>query len=441
MFKRIRNLGGEALNKEIGERLRVVQKGEVPSGYKRLMNLNFVIPEEWNESTIIQNSKMYNGDRGKNYPKADEIVLKGIPFINAGDLVSGKVDLSTTNKITKEKYDSLGGAKIREKDIIYCLRGSLGKNALVLNFNEGTIASSLVVIRPETILPEYLFYIINSDIEYRQRILNDEGAAQPNLSAKNVGNFKIPIPRKSEQKEIARILSMWDRAIELKEKLIKEKKNQKKGLVCGLLSRKERLSGYNDKWRLIRLGDYLVKHTEKSTENNQYPVLTSSRKGIYFQKDYFDGNDVASKDNTGYNVVPIGYFTYRHMSDDLVFKFNINTIADRGIVSTLYPVFTTKDELDSDFLRLVLNEGAEFKKYALSQKQGGSRTYMYYSKLEELKIMIPTLHEQLAISELEKTARREVDLLEKEVELMKEQKKGLMQLLLTGIIRVNTQEN
>ena len=140
-----------------------------------------------------------------------------------------------------------------------------------------------------------------------------------------------------------------------------------------------------------------MKFDKTTTINNQYPILTSARTGIYFQKDYFDGNEVASKDNRGYNIVPRGYFTYRHMSDDVTFKFNINTICDKGIVSTLYPVFTTSGVNDY-FLKTYLNEGQAFKNYALLQKQGGSRTYMYYNKLSKLKLPFPTLSEQNKIS-------------------------------------------
>ena len=130
---------------------------------------------------------------------------------------------------------------------------------------------------------------------------------------------------------------------------------------------------------------------EVTTENNQYPVLTSSRKGIFFQKDYYDGNQIASIDNTGYNIVPHGYFTYRHMSDDEIFHFNINNITDYGIVSTLYPVFTTTGELDSKYLQYQLNYGSDFKQYAALQKQGGSRTYMYFNKLREFNLKMPIL--------------------------------------------------
>ena len=161
-----------------------------------------------------------------------------------------------------------------------------------------------------------------------------------------------------------------------------------------------RFDGFTDDWEQRKLGNYIIEYTETTKTNNQYPVLTSSRKGIFFQKDYYNGNQVASDDNTGYNIVPYGYFTYRHMSDDEIFHFNINDIAENGIVSTLYPVFTTDSNLDSRYLQYQLNYGYEFKKFANLQKQGGSRTYMYLSKLKQLDITIPkSIEEQVQISE------------------------------------------
>ena len=155
-----------------------------------------------------------------------------------------------------------------------------------------------------------------------------------------------------------------------------------------------RFHGFDDTWEQRKLGDNIAEYTEKTTINNQYPVLTSSRRGIFFQTDYYDGNQIASADNTGYNIVPYGYFTYRHMSDDEIFHFNINDITENGIVSTLYPVFTTDENLDSRYLQYQLNYGKEFAKYAVLQKQGGSRTYMYLNKLKELRLTIPNFVEE-----------------------------------------------
>ena len=160
-----------------------------------------------------------------------------------------------------------------------------------------------------------------------------------------------------------------------------------------------RFKGFSDTWEQRKLGDNIIEYTETTTKNNQYPPLTSSRKGIFLQTEYFAGNQIASDDNTGYNIVPYGYFTYRHMSDDEIFHFNINDIVENGIVSTLYPVFTTDENLDSRYLQYQLNYGYEFAKFAILQKQGGSRTYMYLNKLKQLYLTMPkSVEEQNAIS-------------------------------------------
>lgn len=171
--------------------------------------------KDWEQRKLGDVVEFYNGDRSSRYPNDRDIVSEGIPFINAGDLVSGRVKLDTANKITEEKYNELSGAKIQHGDIIYCLRGTLGKNAFVDNFDIGTVASSLVDIRPKKIVGKYLFQVLNSDIEYRQRTVNDEGAAQPNLSAKNLSLFDIPMPTDDEQEKIASYFDNFDKLITL----------------------------------------------------------------------------------------------------------------------------------------------------------------------------------------------------------------------------------
>ena len=256
----------------------------------------------------------------------------------------------------------------------------------------------------------------------------------------------INTPPLPQQRKIAKILSTWDKAITTTEHLIDNSKQQKKALMQQLLTGKKRLlddSGkpFEGEWEEVKLGSLITKHSEKTNRSGQYPVLTSSRKGIMFQSHYYNNRDVASEDNTGYNVVPRGFFTYRHMSDDLVFKFNINTICDRGIVSTLYPVFAAKEnKVIPYFLQLILNEGSEFKRFSLAQKQGGSRTYMYLSKLNDLKIYIPNISEQQKIASVLTNADKEIELLEQQLTDLKQEKKALMQQLLTGKRRVKVDD-
>ena len=169
----------------------------------------------WEQRKLGDYCDMYNGDRSSKYPNAQDMVAEGIPFINAGDLENGHVNFTTCNKISREKYDDLGGAKLQLGDIVYCLRGTLGKNAYIDNFPEGTVASSLVAIRPKNIDGRYLFHVLNSDIEYRQRVVHDESAAQPNLSAKSVSGFMIPIPHIDEQKKVSEYFDNLDHLITL----------------------------------------------------------------------------------------------------------------------------------------------------------------------------------------------------------------------------------
>lgn len=187
--------------------------------------------DTWEQRKLGEFCDMFNGDRSSKYPNASDMVSEGIPFINAGDLQDGRVNLEACNKITKRKYDELSGAKLEKGDIVYCLRGSLGKNAYIDNFSDGTIASSLVAIRPKKINGRFLFHILNSDIEYKQRVLRDEGAAQPNLSAKSLSEFIVPIPELEEDQSISFFLDKINDYITLHQRKLDELKNMKKTLL------------------------------------------------------------------------------------------------------------------------------------------------------------------------------------------------------------------
>ena len=203
-----------------------------PKNGKRVPELRFSgFTDDWEQRKLGDFCDMFNGDRGINYPKSSDMVPDGIPFVNAGDIQEGKVNLTTANKITREKFNQLGGAKIRRGDILYCLRGTLGKNAFVDNFDEGTVASSLVDIRPKNIDSQYIFTVLNSQIEYRQRILCDEGAAQPNLSAKNLANFDIPVPEIEEQMKIGECFKDISNLITLHQRKLEKLQNLKKTVL------------------------------------------------------------------------------------------------------------------------------------------------------------------------------------------------------------------
>lgn len=186
---------------------------------------------------------------------------------------------------------------------------------------------------------------------------------------------------------------------------------------------------FPEEWKEVRLGDYLEKYTQRRPSDSGLPILTSSRNGLMLQKDYYANNEIRVSENSEYGVLPRGYFTYRHMSDDLTFKFNINNIANIGLISPEYPVFTTKG-INNYFLLMKLNHGDEFKKYAIQQKKGSTRTRMYFSVLEDMRVILPPLSEQNKIADILLAQDKVIELKEKLLVEKKRQKKYLMQVLL-----------
>lgn len=202
------------------------------------------IPEHWDVEPIKYRVTFHNGDRGENYPSKSELQSEGIPFINAGHLEGDGLNMDYMDYISEEKYRIMGGVKLRPGDILYCLRGSVGKNAIV-DMNQGTVASSLVAIRSVRILAEYLYYCLNSHIEEVQRYLWDNGTAQPNLSADNLGKYKFCIPPVEEQKAIVKYLnnicSQIDNLVIGKKKQLSTIQQHKKSLIYEYVTGKKRV--------------------------------------------------------------------------------------------------------------------------------------------------------------------------------------------------------
>lgn len=161
------------------------------------------IPTNWTWTRLGELSSFINGDRGKNYPSRSEFVDEGIPFINAGDISNNKIQKTKMSFISEEKFNILGSGKVQNTDILYCIRGTLGKMGIVKDIERGAIASSLVIIRPSNLnLTEYLFNYLKSPLAQKMISLYDNGSAQPNLSAENVKRYYIPLPPIAEQQRI-----------------------------------------------------------------------------------------------------------------------------------------------------------------------------------------------------------------------------------------------
>lgn len=239
---------------------------------------------KWEMVRLGDVCQFINGDRGVNYPSKKDFIEAGVPFINAGHLNNKSIDFSEMNYISFEKYMQLGSGKVRNGDILYCLRGSLGKQAVVKDFDFGAIASSLVIIRPlSEVAVKYLSYCLESSKVLKQQLQANTGSSQPNLSATNVKNYSIPLPPLDEQKRIAQNL-------DLASEIVKGYKDQLAEL--DKLVQSVFYEMFNGIKQTVKLSHYIKTLTAGKSLAGKAPCINKVLKTGAVSYDYFDKNAV-----------------------------------------------------------------------------------------------------------------------------------------------------
>lgn len=244
---------------------------------------------------------------------------------------------------------------------------------------------------------------------------------------------KITLPPLSEQQKIAAILSTQDKVIELKEKLLAQKQQQKKYLMQQLLTGKKRLPGFCEKWTRKQLGELFENRVEINRSDLGLLAITSTR-GI-LPRDCLDLKDNSSEDKSKYlRICPgdIGYNTMRMWQ-------GVSAYSEyEGIVSPAYTILAPMEGVYSRyFAYLFKTQSVIFSFYRFSQGLVDDTRNLKYENFKKISVSIPSkVAEQRAIVQILSTADHEIDLLQKSIEAEKQKKKALMQLLLTGKVSV-----
>jgi type I restriction enzyme S subunit len=192
---------------------------------------------------------------------------------------------------------------------------------------------------------------------------------------------------------------------------------------------KLRFPEFREAWQYKVIAPFLEECTARVPAETKLPIYSSTRAGLIRQDDYYGGRVLLNENE--YGAVPPGCFVYRHMSDDGIFRFNINETGEEIAVSKEYPVFRAVD-IDPYFLLTKLNHGNDFKKFALAQKAGGTRTRLYFSKLCTWETLLPSLGEQQKIAECLNTLDELIGAESQKLDALKAHKKGLMEQLFPG---------
>ena len=298
------------------------------------------------------------------------------------------------------------------------------------------------------LLPQYARYLFRGEDFRRQMYALSQGSTRFNLSKRELLKSELVLPPLAEQKKIAEILSTWDEAIALTEQLIDALGRRKKGLMqrlllvpAGMEHPQVRFPDFTERWEVYEFGQVFERVTRKN-DNGCDNVLTASAEfGLISQTEYYN-RSVAGASLENYYLLHQGEFAYNRSSADGYPYGALKRLEryEEGVVSTLYICFRLAEEnFDPVFFKHFFEAGGMDR--ALYQiVQEGARSHgllnVSLSDFFSLQIHTPSPEEQHALAEFFDLVDKEIQLARQRLEALKRQKKGLMQRLLTGQVRV-----
>lgn len=424
------------MNPEIKRRIEQIRRGEVPEEYKKA--IVGIIPDSW-EPKKLKDICEINPPRKKKEP-AQTTFLGMSDVDDSGHIIAQhKMDIHQIKSgLTPFERGDILVAKITP-----CFENGKGANTKTLQTETGFGSTEFHVLRNKKD-GDFVFYHTISH-SFRQKLEREMtgSAGQKRVQVDSLGNYVIPLPGRSERRSIVDILSAQDSIIVLKEKRLAEKQRQKKYLMQQLLTGKKRLPGFSGEWKANRLRNITTRHTKRNTIGNTNVLTISAQYGLINQAEFFN-KAVASDDKSNYFLLEKGDFAY-NKSYSNGYPFGAIKRLTRykvGIVSPLYICFRIKEgSVSGEYLEQYFEAGLMNHEIQAFAQEGARNHGLLNIAVDDFfnsKVLLPSPEEQAAIAEVLSDADREIELLRQDIEQEKQKKKALMQLLLTGIVRVKT---
>ena len=407
-----------------------------------------ILPSAWRIASIGAVGAVVTGNTPstseKEYFSGDRL------FITPSDFHSG-IYISTSGRTVSDEAYKVSRVNPPNSIYVVCIGATVGKvnickeygicnqqiNAIVPNSNNNTL---------------FLYYCVDYFFNRSKKKYIGQQTL-PIVSKSQFSRIQLALPTLPEQRKIAAILATQDKVIELKTKLLEGTKRRKKALMQRLLAPmgEKRLEAaspcgeaascrFSAEWQIVRLSDLFVPVNRKNTENNKNILTISAQDGLVSQMEYYK-HQYASADTLGYTLLKEGEFAYNKSRAG---EFPYGAIKmlkkyEEGVVSPIYLCFAAKNGVCKDFWSYYFNGGmVNHGLYRIAQE--GARNHGLLNiptdEFFNLELRVPPIAVQRRIVAVLSTADREIDLMEKELKALELKKKALMQLLLTGIVRV-----
>ncbi len=294
--------------------------------------------------------------------------------------------------------------------------------------------------------PLFTYYLLQS-LDFQKY---SDKTSVPGVNRNDLHRIRLLLPPLPEQRKIAEILYTWDEAITTRERLLTSLRERKKGLMQRMLSGQVRFAEFEKSkekqstrfgetpvdWGYVRIAEVAQHASEKNNKGDDLPVLSCTKHdGLVDSLTYF-GRQIFSDDTSTYKVVRRGQFAYatNHIEEGSI---GYQNLYDRALISPMYTVFETNAKVDDRYLYLVLK--TETYRQIFEQNTNASvnrRGSLRWKEFSKIEIPLPEIEEQRRIADLAGSCDHEIELNRRKFAVLKQQKKGLIQHLLTGKIRV-----
>lgn len=406
----------------------------IPQGYKN--SPLGIIPKEWEVKRLGDIADITSGTTPlrANSKYYDNGI---IPWVKTTDLNNGTL-FETEEKVSEEAVKKTSLKLLPKGTVLVAMYGGfrqIGRTAIL--GIDATINQALsALICKDYVSSSFVLAWLNCRVNYWKR-LAASSRKDPNITGNEVAKFPILIPSKKEQDHIVKVLGLWDTAIEKQSELTEKLTLRKRALMQKLLTGKKRLPRFSEKWKRMTINEFAKEVSIKNVKSEDCIVLSCTKyDGLVPSLEYF-GKQIYSNDLRNYKIVPRNHFVYatNHIEEGSI---GYQTDYEKGLISPMYTVFYTDENIVDDSFLFAILKSHHFIYLYQSMMEGSinRRGGLRWDSFSTIKIDLPPLNEQKAISAFLKDLDKEIELANEKLAKLKSQKRGLMQQLLTGKKRI-----
>jgi len=351
-----------------------------------------------------------------------------IPWVGTGE-IDFNIIKSHTDYLTQKGLDASAAKLLPKGTLLMAMygqgatRGKVG----ILGFDAATNQACAAITPKEGLIEsEFLFHVLEASYMRIRRLSNIGG--QDNLNTTLIREIPIPVLSKAARETVVAAAREWTEGIQKTEALLDVLERRKQGLMQQLLTGRRRLKGFKGKWKLLRADKLFTEISVRNQTAEEQLLSVTQDRGV-IPRDMLVGRvTMPSGTVDAFKLVERDNFVISLRS----FQGGLEYSAYRGLVSPAYTVLQASDEIHPAFFRHYFKSTDFVKRLSVAVVGIRDGKQISYTDFRSIKLPLPPMAEQKALTELLDLADQEIALCRERLNALQRQKRALMQKLLSG---------